>query len=683
MKHKLSQPSDDKKMIFYIFAILIILRIILSNRLPSLLFPEMPHDDGWMLDKAQHFLRGEWLGPYDHITLIKGVFSPILLAICAGFGIGFNFLNTAIYCLACVIFVKGVQPVIKNKWLQILCLAVLLFNPISFALHTGQRAYRCGIGQWQIMIIFGCILAIFLRRNNNAISLLKWAVVAGVTLGVFLLTREDGTWIYPFVLSALCVTFVMIIWEKSDRLKKLAVISIIIFIPCLIRGVVAITNYTYYGAAIVNDRTDGFYAKVAGDLNLIAPNADDDKLYRSKEYRDSYYTIYVSTMEKALTASPTLNSAAKHLRYAIHCWANNSQVAFSLKQTGQPSTDHMLWALRDGAMSAGHYNSLTESEAFFAKVHNELQASFKNGTLEKRGLLVSPLIAPLQTGDLSKSLGLMPIALIDIINYKGISCAAPASTGSKFSLKEFGLVAGGDYLSPSNMLVCSGWAFAKDNNTQLRADLYRNKELLIQNVPLLPAEDVFNHFKSVFKNAGNSRFNFEVEGSDLKSGVNLRFSDMNGNIFREIPMDVSSTNGDDGAFVYCLDKLKIYDSPEAEFYAPFVNRANYVIGLYQRFMFPLAIIAFFCYLWATISMIIEICKKIKIKTFPAWLIMSGLFLTLLVFILGMCMITTTSFNALENYMYTAPAYVLLLMFCAFSVCWGLQAILDFRKRDVL
>jgi hypothetical protein len=507
---------------------------------------------------------------------------------------------------------------------------------------------------------------------------LKWAVVAGVTLGVFLLTREDSTWIYPFVLSALCVTSVMIIWEKSDRLNKLAVISIIFFIPLLIRGAVAITNYTYYGAAIVNDRADGFYAKVAGDLNLIAPNVDDDTLYRSPAYRYLYYTIYTSTMEQAFAASPTLNSAAKQIRESIRAWANLTN-----QKSGQPTTDHMLWALRDGAMSAGYYNSLTESEAFFEKVHKELQASFKNGTLEKRGLLVSPLIAPLQTGDLSKSLGLMPIALMDIVKYKGISCAAPASIGSKFALKEFGLVAGGDYLSPSNVLVCSGWAFAKDNNTQLRADLYRNKELLIQNVPLLPAQDVFNHFKSVFKNAGNSRFNFEVEGSDLKSGVNLRFSDMNGNIFREIPMDVSSTNGDDGAFVYCIDKLKIYDSPEAEFYAPFVNRANYVIGLYQRFMFPLAIIAFFCYLWATISMIIEICKKIKIKTFPAWLIMSGLFLTLLVFILGMCMITTTSFNALENYMYTAPAYVLLLMFCAFSVCWGLQAILDFRKRDVL
>lgn len=682
MRQKNSDQTNWHAITIIVFGIMILLRLVLSNRLPGLLMPDMPHDDGWMLDKAQHILKGDWLGPYDHFTLIKGAFSPILLAFCASIGVSFNILNTAIYCLACIVFVNAARPIIKNKYLQITCFGLLLFNPLSFALHTGQRVYRCGIGQWEILIIFAGIIAILLRRNDNWLSLLKWAILSGITLGVFLLSREDGAWIFPFVLAAICLISVIITREKNNYKKEIVVILLILAIPFSLRTAVALANYLYYGAPIVNDRTDGFYAKVAADLHLITPNSDDDKQYRSKEYRDSYYTIYVSTMEKAFTASSTLNSASKHLRDAIRNWANISQLTFNLKQkTGQPSTDHMLWAIRDGVMSAGHYNSLTESEAFFAKVHKELQASFKNGTLEKRGLLISPLIAPLQKGDLTKSLGLMPMALIDIIKFKDISSAAVPYPSSKRSLTEFSLFSGVDYIPPTAMLFCSGWAFAKDNNTRLTADLCGKNGVIIKNLSFLPGGDVFKHFRSIYKNAGMSRFTFEIEVLDL-SYLMLNFYDINGNLFRGIPLNGSSTKGEDELFIYCIDRL-IGGSPEVEFYKPFVGRANYVIGLYQEFILPITIIAFFSYLSATFLLILEIYKKTELKTLPAWLIMSGMLFTLLLFIFCMCMITTTSFNALANYMYTAPAYILLLMFCAFSACWGLEAILDSRKRGVL
>jgi hypothetical protein len=53
-----------------VFVFLVLVRMILGNRLPCYFLPELPHDDRWMLDKAQHILKDGWLGPYDHFTLM-------------------------------------------------------------------------------------------------------------------------------------------------------------------------------------------------------------------------------------------------------------------------------------------------------------------------------------------------------------------------------------------------------------------------------------------------------------------------------------------------------------------------------------------------------------------------------------------------------------------------------------
>jgi hypothetical protein len=657
-----------------VFGILILIRLALSSRLPSYFLPDMPHDDGWILNRAVYISKGKWFGPYDQFTLIKGVFSPLLLAFSAYIGVTFNGLNTALYCFACVVFVAAIRPIIKNRWLQVLCFAVLLFNPISYALETGQRIYRVGMGQWQILLIFGCLIAVFLRRNQHC---LKWSLVCGLTLGAFLQTREDGTWIYPFVLGGIVSTILVFLLEKGGPRRRIVVFLLPVVIALFLNGATAIANYICYGAPVVNDRDGGNFAKVAGDLYLITPNADDDRLYKSSAYKDHYYNIYASTMEKAFAASPTLNGAAQHIRDAIHAWGAGEE-----PQTGQLSTDHMLFALRDGVKAAGHYKSLCETEAFYGKVHKELQAAFRNGTLAKRGFPISPLIEPLQKGDIRKTLSLMPMAIKEIVDFRDVSSRAVPSEGSESDIEKASLMAGGEYIPSQGQgwLVGSGWAFAKDDDTHLTAGLYDQRGALIGVLPFYVGEDVFKYMLSKgfkYQNAKMSRFSFKVEGYNLKSGLTLRFFGKDGAPFREIPLNGSATCGEDGAFGYCIDGLESESSKMV--YTRFIDRANRVIAVYQKLDPIFGILACMCYVAATILLIGEILKKQAMKTLPVWLFMTGIALTFLLFMFGMCLITATSFDAL-TYLYTAPAYILCLMFCVISVFWGGETLLGFRKR---
>jgi hypothetical protein len=671
MQQENSGPRNWPAGPLVVFALLILLRLALSSRLPSYILADMPHDDAWVVFRAISILKGHWLGTYDQFTLIKGPFSPLLMAFSSGVGVTFRGLNTALYCAACVIFILALRPVLKNNWLALFVLAVVLFNPLPYALETGQRIYRNGIGQWQILLLLSCLIALFLRRNEDRRVILRWALGAGFTLGALLETREDTGWIYPFVLGSIAVTCLFFLLEKQGARKHIAIFLIPIVFPFAFNSTVRAMNYLHYGMAITNDRNGGNYAKVASDLLAITPDAADDALYGSQIEQGRYYNIYVSTMEKAFAASPTLKGVSPSIRDAIRTWASWQEV-----KNGELGTDHMLFALRDGVKAAGYYKTLRETEAFYGKVHDELQKAFENGTLVSRGFSVSPLIKRIQWPDITRAMSIMPRAIREVAGFEGVHAQSIPAAGSPKGISTFVQIAGGDYYSLGNFIQSAGWAFAEDSNTRLSAAVYDDQGTQLMSVPFQPAKDVFDLYNN--PNAKLSRFSFKIDGYDLKSGVSLRFLDQNGAVVWELPLDGTEGCGArEGVFRYCMD-MSMGDS-SGDHFAPLVARANLVIDVYKTVTPIASILACLVYLAATIKLVGELRRKNYKDTLPVWLILTGLGLTFMLFVSAMSLITATSFHAL-SYIYTAPAYLLLLVFCSISVVWGFESVKEYRKH---
>ena len=381
-------------------------------------------------------------------------------------------------------------------------------------------------------------------------------------------------------------------------------------------------------------------------------------------------------MERAFTVSPTLNSAADSIRAAIRAWGQLEEI-----KNGQLSTDHMIFALRDGVESAGHYRSLRDAEAFYGKVHQELKAAFENGTLAKRGILLSPLVKPIQFKDVSEAFALMPKAVRGISNFQGVSAEATPSIGSEINVKEFGLMAGGDFFTSRGWLIGVGWAFARDDKISLTAGLYDKQGAFITALPFQAGEDVYRYMSDRgmdYANAKTSRFSFKVEGYDLKSGVTIRFLDSQGRIFREIPMDGNIGCKEDSAFHYCFDDMK--SETQEKFFGRFVARANKVTALYQAFVPILSLLAGAAYLVISLQTLQDVRKKQALRSLPGWLVLTGVGGTFILFVMSMCIITATSFDALV-YWYTAPAYILLLMFCVVSLGSIIETFLLNQKRN--
>lgn len=667
------QKNNRQAMVWIIFGVLILARLILSSRLPAYILPNLPHDDGWLVSRSMYILKGDWLGPYDQFTLIKGAFSPLLLAFSAHIGVTFSGLNAVLYSFACVIFVASIRPIVERFWLQIFCFAILLFNPLTYALETGQRIYRNGMGQWQILLIFSCLIAVFLRRNSRGRSLLKWILTGGAALGVFLQTREDGAWIYVFSVGMMLSTAVVYLYEQKGPKKKIILFFLPLFIAQLIGLFLAIENFKHYGALIVNDRSGGNYAKVAGDLYAITPDPAEDLLYQSKPYKHRYYNIYVSTIEKAFSASPTLNKVSGPIRDAIRTWGSWGDF-----KDGQLPYDFMLFALRDGVKNAGYYKNLPETEAFYGRVHEELQTAFKNKILIERGFAISPLIKRLQKRDFENAFALMPQAFLDVISFSGIRSEAILAKGSQSAIQEFNVMAGGEFYTIPSSLVGSGWVFAENSKSQIKAGLYDSNGLLIVNLPLNLGEDVYKAFNYKYENAKSPRFSFNIPGYSLASGVKLRFFDNSGFLLLELPADGSISCGQlDDAVHYCIDSLKSEPSTE-EFYTRLANRANGVIILYQKIFPFLSLMGLLLYIYMTaIVFLVSPSKKRNPELLSAWLIMSWTLLTIILFIFSMCLVSATTFNTLF-YIYTAPAHILLLIFCSITMFIGVRYFPGFK-----
>jgi hypothetical protein len=75
----------------------------------TMLVPYTPHDDLLYLRLSHFVLIGEWLGPYNNLTLVKGPFYPIWIAATTLSGIPLFIAQHLLYILACYIFVLSLN----------------------------------------------------------------------------------------------------------------------------------------------------------------------------------------------------------------------------------------------------------------------------------------------------------------------------------------------------------------------------------------------------------------------------------------------------------------------------------------------------------------------------------------------------------------------------------------------
>jgi len=144
--------------------------------------------------------------------------------------------------------VQALRPLAHNRGLCFGLFTVLLFNPVTYDCIIYARVLRQDILHSLVLMILASGVALYARRDGPKRRLLAWALVGGIALPAFWLTREEGMWILPCIgllWAAACVG----VWRERapDRKARFALLILPPLLWAAGDATVATINLHYYG----------------------------------------------------------------------------------------------------------------------------------------------------------------------------------------------------------------------------------------------------------------------------------------------------------------------------------------------------------------------------------------------------------------------------------------------------
>ncbi len=331
------------------------------------------HDDLLFVQLAQHLVQGNWLGPYNELTLAKGPAYPLFIAATFTIGLPLFLAQHLFYAVACALFVRALRPAIVAAGWRFAIFALLLCNPMTFDVPSMGRVLRQHIYGPLALLIFAGLIALWLRRRASFRRQFPWAILLGAAGGFFYLTREDSIWLAPSVLllGGACLLGA---WQLSRATAlrttgQLALAAVVATIPVF---VVSLQNHRHYGWFGTCELRDAAFQDAYGAMLRVQVGPE---------------LPFVPVTRAARTAmagvSPAFAEVEKQLDAGIaRGWAEASEFFTQIPpEREEIGGGWMLWALRDATVRIGHHDNAAHALAFYRRLAGEINQACDDGRL--------------------------------------------------------------------------------------------------------------------------------------------------------------------------------------------------------------------------------------------------------------------------------------------------------------
>jgi len=302
-------------------------------------------DDVLFLANARHLLNGDWLGPYINVTLVKGPFYPAFIA--GNFWLGLPLLQAQhlLYSAACLAITLAVLPLLKKPLYALLLYALLLFNPANFDV-AAFRVIRDYVYTSLALLSLAGGLGLALRSGQPARQTWPWALLLGLSLAAFWLTREEGVWLLPSI--GLIVAYAAWrLWraKPADWGAQVGLWIGALALPLGLTLLVCTLNWTHYGLFAKTEFDSPIFKSAYGALTRVRVAEPVARLPVTRRMRQNIYDV-----------SP----AFRELRPYLEGQLGQNWEKLSLKKTPVRGEIHgglFMWAFRDAVTQAGYYAS--------------------------------------------------------------------------------------------------------------------------------------------------------------------------------------------------------------------------------------------------------------------------------------------------------------------------------------
>ncbi len=386
------------------------------------------HDDQLFIRLAEHLVRGEWLGPYNELTLAKGPGYSIFIAITFTLGLPLFLAQHVFYAVACAAFVQALRPALALAAWRCAIYTLLLWNPMTFDAPSMGRVLRQQIYGPLALLILAGLVALCLRRQESLRRQAPWAALLGLAAGAFYLTREEVVWFVPSVLL-LGGTYVLWSWHQARANGQRAI--------ALLTGALAVAALPVLLVCAQNQRHYGWFGTCE---------------FRAAAFQDAYGALLRVRVGPELAQIPVTREAREAIAAASPAfailqqqfdagladnWAGASEFFTRIPAAeGQIGGGWMMWALREATAKAGYHRSAGLALKFYRRLADEVNHACDTGILpagpHRSGFM--PPWRKSQSGPFLRAV----LEFTDFaVSFRHFSARPPPSSGAPEELAQF------------------------------------------------------------------------------------------------------------------------------------------------------------------------------------------------------------------------------------------------------
>lgn len=338
------------------------------------LIADMVYDDAYFARSAGQLVEGNWLGPYDMLTLSKGPTYPLFIAAAYQLHLPLKMAEHGLHLIAAGMLAWAVWRVTRVRVVALAAYVVVALNPAYLGSAASRVTREVVYGALSLILLSGVIVflshvpALIARGPRRAVPV---GVAAGLGLGVvtaaYYLCREERSWLAPAL--AVGVVAGTARWGRIGRTwlpKTLlaggaAVVAGLVLASSL--QWVSSRNEDEYGAAVITDLVEGEIGNAYAQWQRVDVGQPRRFVVVTEDQRRAVYAISPAAAElkRALEWNP-----------GPEMWGAGCILADVCDDyTGA----QFIWALRLAATTTGHMRSADETHDFFGRIADDIEAA--------------------------------------------------------------------------------------------------------------------------------------------------------------------------------------------------------------------------------------------------------------------------------------------------------------------
>lgn len=470
------------------------------------------HDDMLFVQIARHLEAGRWLGPYDNLTLAKGMFYPMFMVWSHWAAIPLKVAEQLVYLVVAAVTAGVVRRRTCGNRLALVLFILLAFNPVVWNIQLA-RVIRQGLYLSLSLALISLVVIIAFPTWRISDSPWRRIMIPGVSLGMvtsaYWLTREEGIWLLPAVVVVLAVAVLGIIlpsWglaathpDDGDRLGRMKAIAwplVVALVTFAVGdGLVAARNYHDYRLFETNEFRANSFLRAYGALSRIQPE---------------HWRYLVNFPKDARQRAYEVSPAARELRPAFEGgidqgWLRISCPYSQLKPCDEVEVGWRVWEFRDAVAAAGHYRSGADAMRYYEKLANQINSACDAKLipcLQPRATMQPPFRLEYLKWSLKTAKHIAPIVFSMVDGPVG----SGPSVGSSDQLALISDTVDGIYMPEKPTLVVDGWVAAAAAPPKIEVQS-RASEQFASWITVNPAPDVVK----VYPNLKSIRFELRTD----------------------------------------------------------------------------------------------------------------------------------------------------------------------------